>query len=770
MKKLHLGLITKITIIVSIVELIAFGAFGYFYFTRYANDIENNLKNKISIINKMIATEQLAISYLGDKDYISKMIGQPYESGFVVGGNGYIIVSTNLEYLGKKLEELPKYDEQWNFTTSNELYLSQNDQLTSIAYLTNMENQPLYRTVITVSTKEFHEEKNQVLLFGIATTLFFILLSSFAIIFFAKRLITQRVDDSLDVLKKVENGDLTAYIHDTNSDELGMIQTGINSMIKEVDKKTKNLSKNIAFLKSHQLAMDESSIVSKANLKGNITYVNDNFINITGFSKEEVMGKPHSIIRHPDTSKDIFKELWSTIQNKKVWKGILKNKGKLADYWVDIVVLPILDENENIVEYIAIRHDITRMINQQIKLDSIANTDILTGLGSRYKLNNDIKNSIIPSVAIVNIDNFSQVNDFYGHESGDYIIKEIASKLLTLIDDKNYQLYHLQGDEYVIFHPNITKSLFIELIHKLNASLPKIEIDLNDESLNFNFSVGLSFENKNDILSTADMALKIAKLQNTNIVIYSDEISLNKEYENNIKWAKKIKYAIENDKFVPVFQPIVNNKTGVWEKYESLVRLIDEDKLISPYFFLDISKKTKHYTKITQIMIEKSFAFFKDKDVEFSINLTIEDILNSDIKTFIFRALEQYQIGKKVVFEIVESESIHNFKDVLGFIEDVKKYGAKIAIDDFGTGYSNFEYLIKLNADYIKIDGSLIKDLASSKTSQIVVKNIVNFANDLGMKTIAEFVENESILEKLKELGVDYSQGYHFSAPKENIE
>ncbi|MDD2698556.1 MAG: EAL domain-containing protein [Arcobacteraceae bacterium] len=769
MKKLHLGLITKITIIVSIVELIAFGAFGYFYFTRYANDIENNLKNKISIINKMIATEQFAISYLGDKDYISKMIGQPYESGFVVGGNGYIIVSTNLEYLGKKLEELPKYDEQWNFTTSNELYLSQNDQLTSIAYLTNMENQPLYRTVITVSTKEFHEEKNQVLLFGIATTLFFILLSSFAIIFFAKRLITQRVDDSLDVLKKVENGDLTAYIHDTNSDELGMIQSGINSMIKEVDKKTKNLSKNIAFLKSHQLAMDESSIVSKANLKGNITYVNDNFINITGFSKEEVMGKPHSIIRHPDTSKDIFKELWSTIQNKKVWKGIIKNKGKLADYWVDIVVLPILDENENIVEYIAIRHDITRMINQQIKLDSIANTDILTGLGSRYKLNNDIKNSIIPSVAIVNIDNFSQVNDFYGHESGDYIIKEIASKLLTLIDDKNYQLYHLQGDEYVIFHPNITKSLFIELIHKLNASLPKIEIDLNDESLNFNFSVGLSFENKNDILSTADMALKIAKLQNTNIVIYSDEISLNKEYENNIKWAKKIKYAIENDKFVPVFQPIVNNRTGIWEKYESLVRLIDEDKLISPYFFLDISKKTKHYTKITQIMIEKSFEFFKDKDVEFSINLTIEDILNSDIKTFIFTALEQYQIGKRVVFEIVESESIQNFKDVLGFIEDIKTYGAKIAIDDFGTGYSNFEYLVKLNADYIKIDGSLIKDLASNKTSQIVVKNIVNFANDLGMKTIAEFVENESILEKLKELGVDYSQGYHFSQPRREI-
>jgi len=168
-------------------------------------------------------------------------------------------------------------------------------------------------------------------------------------------------------------------------------------------------------------------------------------------------------------------------------------------------------------------------------------------------------------------------------------------------------------------------------------------------------------------------------------------------------------------------------------------------------------------------MLSKSFEAFKNTDNEFSVNITIEDILNNNIKEYIIMMLEKYNIGSRVVFEIVESESIENFKEVLYFIKNIKSYGCKIAIDDFGTGYSNFEYLVKLEADYIKIDGSLIKEIDTNITSQIVVKNIVNFAKDLKMKTIAEFVENEFIFKKVKELGVDYSQGYYFSEPKRDF-
>ena len=165
-------------------------------------------------------------------------------------------------------------------------------------------------------------------------------------------------------------------------------------------------------------------------------------------------------------------------------------------------------------------------------------------------------------------------------------------------------------------------------------------------------------------------------------------------------------------------------------------------------------------------MIKKSFEMFKDKDLEFSVNLTIDDIKNEHIKEYIFDMLERYNIGHKVVFEIVESESIEDFEEVAKFISTVKDYGCKIAIDDFGTGYSNFEYLLKLKADFIKIDGSMIKDIDTNQDAQLVVSTIVNFAKKLGIKTIAEFVENESILTKVNELGIDYSQGYYFSKPE----
>lgn len=547
------------------------------------------------------------------------------------------------------------------------------------------------------------------------------------------------------------------------------VKLGFERVLDKMDKTTKELQNNIASLTSHQLAMDESSIVTKSDLEGNITYVNDNFIKLSGYSREEAIGKPHSIMKHPSNNSKLFENLWKTIQAKKVWKGVLQNRGKYNDYWINITILPILDKNGGIIEYIAVRQDITKVVNQQQRLKLAANTDSLTGYGSRYKLNKDIANSTSPALAILDVDNFSQINDFYGHDKGDIVIKELGKIISEAIKKEECELYHLQGDEYVLFNGNISKENFIDKMVKLASQISKNSVTIENEDLHLNWTISISCEKKNNILSTADMGLKVAKKENKNIIVYSDDISLNDEYKNNIKWARKIKNAIESNNIVPVFQPIVNNKNGAWEKYESLARLKDDDgALITPYFFLDISKKTKHYTQITKIMLKKSFDMFKEKDVEFSVNLTIDDILNDDIKTYLSSLLESYKIGPRVVLEIVESESIENFKEVESFINFVRVYGCKIAIDDFGTGYSNFEYLMKLKADYIKIDGSMIKDINTNKDAEIVVSTIVDFAKKMNIKTIAEFVEDEDIYKKVKELGIDYSQGYYFSKPELN--
>lgn len=403
---------------------------------------------------------------------------------------------------------------------------------------------------------------------------------------------------------------------------------------------------------------------------------------------------------------------------------------------------------------------------QQEELKILASTDTLTNLGNRYKLIKDMNSSSNPALAIVNIDNFSELNDFYGYEKGDYIIKEVGLHLSNLNKDANTNIYHIQGDGYVLFNSDINRDEFEQILNNFLNDLSTIIVKVNEEYLSFNFTIGLSFAGKYEILTTADMALQIAKRENKSFMVYSEEISLNKEYENNIFWTKKIKEAIQDDLFVPVFQPIVNNKTKKIEKYESLVRLQDEGKLVSPFFFLEISKKTKLYSPITRIMIEKTFEKFKDNTLEFSLNLTIENILDKDLEIFIVDILNRYNFGSRVVFEIVESESIENFQEVLRFLNIVKSFGCKIAIDDFGTGYSNFVYLMKLSPDYIKIDGSLIKEIDINIQAQIVVSTIVGFAKKMGMKTIAEFVENEGVLNKVVEMGINYTQGNIFSEPK----
>ncbi len=511
----------------------------------------------------------------------------------------------------------------------------------------------------------------------------------------------------------------------------------------------------------------KATLLSTTDKESHITYANTAFIEASGFNETQLMGEPHNIIRHPNSNKTIFKELWETIRSKKVWKGILQNKGKKGDYWIDSTIVPILDGDGEITEYIAIRHDITKIIEHQKTLEKLANTDPLTGFGNRYKLTADIEKSTNPAIGLINIDSFSIFNDFYGHLLGDMIIAKFGVLIWQNNKEDYFSLYRLQADEYALFSPECEKEIFLEYFQKITTSITATPIVIDEQVIQLNITTALSFEKAPILLQTADMAFKVAKLENKDIVIYSDDISLNAIYKNNILWSKKIKNAISSDKIVPYFQPIVNNKTLQYEKYESLVRLIDEEeKVISPYFFLDISKKTKQYTSITKIMIKKSFEYFSDHTCEFSINLTMEDILNEEINSFLFSLLEKHHIGSRVVFEIVESESIQNYETVSEFIKKLKSYGSKIAIDDFGSGYSNFEYILKLNVDYLKIDGSLIKNIVSDTNAKIVVSTIVEFAKKLGIKTIAEFVENEAIFQVMQELEIDYSQGYYFQAPK----
>ncbi|MGJ0456954.1 EAL domain-containing protein [Aliarcobacter cryaerophilus] len=540
--------------------------------------------------------------------------------------------------------------------------------------------------------------------------------------------------------------------------------------LKKLKAEQKELQRKSNILRQYNKATKSSNIISNSDLKGNITYVNDTFCEVSQYKREEIIGKPHNILRGEEDP-EIFRNLWTTIKSGNIWRGNLKNKKKDGTfYYINTTISPIFDENGEIFEYVAIRHEITDLVLKTEKLNRILREDYLTEIGSRYKLIEDISKQENLSISILDIKNFSDVNDFFGYKIGDYILKLVAKRIEELVIKKpSYSVYRLTSDVFAILASNESKIDFIKNIKEISKIISSKAIRAKGREVFVSINYTFSFEPKNSLLETANVIRKYSKT-NPNQIIYDRSLEIEKDYEKNIFWTLKIKKALENNDIIPYYQAIYNLQTNKIEKYECLMRLNDSGKIVSPFFFLDIAKKSGQYLQLTKRMIDSSFEYFKDKDFEFSINFTFEDISNEEVSNYVIEKIKELNIGNRVVFEIVESEEIDDFNLINGFFCTIRELGCKIAIDDFGSGYSNFEYLIKLDADYIKIDGSLIKDVLVSKGNENIITMIINFAKDQGFKTIAEFVSSKEILEKVKYLGVDYVQGYYIHEPSDKIE
>ena len=235
-----------------------------------------------------------------------------------------------------------------------------------------------------------------------------------------------------------------------------------------------------------------------------------------------------------------------------------------------------------------------------------------------------------------------------------------------------------------------------------------------------------------------------------------------------IQTIKMIKKALDTSSMQPYYQPIVANESGAVVKYECLVRIVEADgTVVAPGDFLPIAKQVKIYPDITRAVLLYAFSHYSQLQVPFSVNLSIDDIEDAETTSLIMQLLnEQPLIGKQLTFEILESEQIDNYELVCDFIQQVKMFGVKIAIDDFGSGFSNFEQITKMAVDYLKIDGSLIRELPDNRESRLAVESIVDLATKLGIATVAEFVSSKEVYQAVKEIGVTYSQGYFFGKPE----
>ena len=581
--------------------------------------------------------------------------------------------------------------------------------------------------------------------------------------------------DGLEMLKEVKKIDPTvvslifsAYTESTYFIE--SIKIGIEGyLIKPINfeqfigvitKAVENIeaAKNKLFLDQYKDIADQSSILSIIDTNDVLTYVNSAYCEISEYAKEELIGSDYHKMMLLEQDRKIRDEINKTLKiDKKVWKGVVKNITKTGKaYYLDSTIKPILDERDNILEYIALRHDVTAIMSPMKRLEDL------------------IDSALNPIVVLIRIENFDDIENFYPEKALHEIEDVFSNKLLKLmpIELSFKSIFRLNHGEYAFAKDKKNCHLDDKELEKslklFQANVEEAHMSIGD--LDYDVSILISVSYGEEVLENARYGLQNLIVTKHNYILANNFAqNEHKEAEQNLKVLKMVKTAIINRKIISYFQPIVENATQKIVKYESLVRLVDEEgNVISPFVFLNIAKKGKYYNQITSMVLDNSFAALLKTDVDISMNISALDIEKSVTKEKILSLLEEHkEDAHRVVLELLEDEEVKDFDLIKEFIVKVKSMGVRIAIDDFGSGYSSFERLLEYQPDILKLDGSLIKDILTNKFSLSIVKTMVGFAKEQNIQVVAEYVENEAIFNLLKSLGVDYSQGYYFGKPSE---
>ncbi len=385
------------------------------------------------------------------------------------------------------------------------------------------------------------------------------------------------------------------------------------------------------------------------------------------------------------------------------------------------------------------------------------------------------KNNNIKTLFLVDILYMKDLNAIYDFKNGDFIIRQLDSILKTNIKElikeelkrniyiniKNthadvFEIYLL--DDLSIEEIVIVKNIIYESIVSNNFKL----LD-NYGTINIDITIGCAKSEDQHIKIYAEKALYNAKLNFIHYMYYDSFLYKNESVNENL--LDVLNYSIENNLVEPYFQAIMDNKTNKIVKYEALMRIFDkEGRMLMPNNFIYKAKKCRLYNKLMEILIDKIIVYILKYKIHISINLDYTDILNPQIKKALVSKIKSNNIGEYLTLEILESEKVSSFDTVNEFINDVKQFGVKIAIDDFGTGFSNYENILNLNIDYIKIDGSLIRKINEDIYLNLI-KSIVLFSKQQNIKVVAEFVSDLKILRYVKNIEIDYSQGYYIGKP-----
>jgi diguanylate cyclase (GGDEF)-like protein/PAS domain S-box-containing protein len=503
-----------------------------------------------------------------------------------------------------------------------------------------------------------------------------------------------------------------------------------------------------------------------------------------GYRAEEIVGHSMEIL-YPDTHGRVWREglkrrtrLFEGDTDFEEYDTVRRHKdGRLIE--VAFRTTPLRDQTGRVFGAVGSARDVTERRRIEAQLAHYANHDVITGLFNRPRFEEELtaaglraeREGHAGAVLMLDLDNFRYINEAHGHNTGDELVASLAAALPRYLRETDV-LARFGGDEFAVLLSPCSEQSARELADQLLRAVREHELEIDGTPLRISASIGVvtfsgSAANSAELLADVDRAMyqsKEAGRDRVTVVTPSERTWVREQLNHSAE--HMIHSALDNNQFELYVQPIVDLSDGQMTHCEVLLRLNNDGAVIAPGQFLPAAERLGLIHLIDRWVIDRAFALASQHDnLVFELNLSGATVDDEHLAPYVADRLAAHGTDpSSIVFEITETAAVGNIAKARELAHRVSELGCTFAIDDFGTGFSTFYYLKHFPAQYIKIDGEFLSD-GQSRMDELVIESIVKIGRDLGKQTIAEYVSDEARLERVRKLGVDYAQGYHFSKP-----
>ena len=606
-----------------------------------------------------------------------------------------------------------------------------------------------------------------------------LMLFIWAILFLARKTI-RPIQSICHATNHVAQGDFKVTLKPCGIKELDDLALDFNQMVIA----RKNAEEKLQL--SSRVFRETHDAITITDSQARIIDVNPSFSKITGYSREDAIGRNPSFLSSGQQGPQFYSDMWQTIIQEDFWQGEVWNRKKNGEIYAELLSISTLkDENNNILHYVGVFSDITQNKQQQEKLTQMAHYDLLTQLPNRVLLADHFilalaqskRQKTLLAVCFLDLDNFKPVNDLYGHETGDILLIEVAKRIKANIRTED-TVSRQGGDEFALLLGNIESFSQCELMLKrIIKSLAQTYI-INGQSISIGASIGVTLYPLDNVdfdtlLRHADQAMYQAKLAGRDrySLFNADQDQQSIKKTNQLE---EIHQALSNNEICLYYQPKVNMKTGAVFGAEALIRWIHPEKgLIPPLNFLPVIEETELEIIIGDWVINealKQLNSWKNQgiEIEVSVNISSYHLQSPAFITTLTNTLALYpKINSKCLqLEILESSALGDIQSISQIINNcIKMLGVNIALDDFGTGYSSLTHLRNLPVQVIKIDQSFVRDMLDDPNDSAIIDSVIGLADSFDRKVIAEGVETTQHGLMLLLMGCTEAQGYGIARP-----